>query len=330
MLPATPVHAYDRRVSTLERTSSNDRGLASNAAFPRVNVCIDCRTLLGPKEACDGGRKHRVAALDDRAGRLTLLNEVWGAPSARRRAKQLAKAGGGGLGIGSLFEGCGGGCDGCGSAAIDGEFLAVIGVILIVAVAAVALVWLVMKIIEKVRAYQNRPKPNGGVVRPASLGRNAGPYGTVVGRAAMLGPATNNACVAWALDLRSKRFLGTDLMLRDAETSGFEVKLDDGTTARIPAGRIRIEGPHTRIARDDATNLELFVQTLAPNDDPEDEGLDPFPYDVVEEVLVKPGDRVRLFGDFSREADPKAAAGYRQASVILVPHDVPALRIEPA
>jgi hypothetical protein len=118
-------------------------------------------------------------------------------------------------------------------------------------------------------------------------------------------------------------------MLRDAETSGFEVKLDDGSTARIPAGRVRIEGPHKRIDRDNATNLELFVQTLAPIDDPEDAGLDPFPYDVVEEVLVKAGDRVRLFGDFHREADPNVAAGYRQTSVILVPKDVPALRIEP-
>ncbi len=330
MLPATQVHAYDRSVSLIERTSSNDPGIVALGAFPRANVCIDCRTLLGPNEACDGGRKHRVTALGNRTGRLTLLNEVWGAPSVRRRAKQLAKAGGGGLGLGSLFEGCGGGCDGCGSAAIDGEIIAVIGVILIVAVAVVALVWLVMKIIEKVRAYQNRPKPNGGVVRPASLGRNAGPYGAVVGTSAMLAPASNTACVAWALDLRSKRFLGTDLMLRDAETSGFDVKLDDGTTARIPAGRIRVEGPHKRVDRDDATNLNLFVQTLAPNDDPEDEGLDPFPYDVVEEVIVKPGDRVRLFGDFFREADPNVAGAYRQASVILVPKDVPAIRVEPA
>lgn len=328
-LPAITVHAYHRSVPLIERTSSNDPRIASRAAFPRENVCIDCRTLLGPKEACDGGRKHRVAALGNRTGRLALLNEVWGAPSARRRAKQLAKAGGSGLGLGSLFEGCGGGCDGCG-AALEGEAIVVIGAILIVAVAVVALVWLGMKIIEWVRAYQNRPKPNGGVVRPASLGRNAGPYGSVIGTPSMLAPASNTACVAWALDLRSKRFLGTDLMLRDAETRGFDVKLDDGTTARIPAGRIRVEGPHKRVARDDATNLELFVQTLAPNDDPEDAGLDPFPYDVVEEVIVKPGDRVRLFGDFSREADPNAASAYRQASVILIPQDVPAIRVEPA
>lgn len=320
-------------MSQLDSSSSKNAILASQSSFPRVNVCIDCRTLLGPKEACDGGKKHRVAALGNREGRLALLNEVWGPPSIRRRAKQLAKAGGGGAGLGGIFEGCGGGCDactGCESASIDGEIIAVIGVILIAAVVVVALVWLGIKIVEWIRAYQNRPKPNGGVVRPASLGRQPGPYGTIIGTASMLAPATSTACVAWALDLRSKRFLGTDLMLRDAETAGFEVQLDDGTIARIPNGRIRIEGPYRRMSRDDSTNLDLFVQTLAPNDDPQDEGLNPFPYDVVEETIVKPGDRVRLFGEFSREADPRVSAGYREAKVILVPKDVPALRIEPA
>jgi hypothetical protein len=296
-------------------------------------VCIDCRTLLGPREACDGGPKHRIAELGNREGREKLLQEVWGPPSTRRRAKQLAKAGGGGAGLGALFEGCGAGgeaCSGCEGASGGGEVLAVIGVILIAAVVVVALVWLGMKIVEWIRAYQNRPKPNGGMVRPASLGRRPGPYGTVIGTPSMEAPGTSTACVAWALDLRSKRFLGTDLMLRDAETAGFEVQLDDGTIARIPQGRIRIEGAYRRMSRGDNTNLDLFVRTLAPNDDPEDEGLDPFPYDVVEETVLKPGDRVRLFGEYSREADPKASAGYREAKVIVVPKDVPALRIEPA
>ena len=317
-------------MSNLEHGRSNFVDLSLPAAFPRVNVCVDCRTLLGPNEPCDGGPKHRIADMRNPAGRNALLHEVWGPPSVRRRAKQLAKAGGGSLGLGSLFEGCGGGCDGCGSATLDAEALAVVGAILVAVVVGIALVWLVLKIIEKVREYQNRPKPNGGVVRPASLGRRAGPYGTVVGTPAMLAPASFRPCLAWALDLRSKRFLGTDLMLRDAETQGFEIKLDDGTTARIPRGRIRVEGPHQRVSRDDATNLDGFVQTLAPIDDPNDQGLDPFPYDVVEEVILKPGDRVRIFGEFSREADPRASASYREANVILVPKDVPALRLEPA
>jgi|GEM_PF-2398484 hypothetical protein len=327
--PRGRLHAYHARVSSVEKTSAHEARIRSRAPFVRENVCIDCRTLLGPKEQCDGGRRHRVVELGNRAGRSMLLNEVWGPPSVRRRAKQLAKAGGGGIGIGSVFEGCGG-CDGCGGVSLDGEVLLVIGAILIVAVAVVALGWFVLKIIEWVRAYLNRPKPNGGVVRPASIGRKPGPCGVVVGKTNMLAPATCMACVAWALDLRSKRFLGTDLMLRDAETCGFDVKLDDGTTARIPSGRVRIEGPHTRVDRDDATTVKQFVQALAPVDDPEDEGLDPFPYEVADEIIVKPGCRVRLFGDFEREADVDASSNYRGASVILVPSGVPALRIEHA
>jgi hypothetical protein len=301
--------------------------IAQRASFPRARVCINCRTLLGPKEQCDAGPKHRVASLGTKEGRAALLTEVWGPPSVRRRAKQLAKAGGGGLGLGSILEGCGG-CDGCSSAAIDVEFLAVIAVVLVVAFAAVAVVWLALKIIEWVRGYMNRPKPNGGVARPPRIGRKTGPTGVVRGEARMLAPATGASCVAWALDLRSTRFLGTDLMLHDAETGGFEIVLDDGTTARISSGRVRLEGQSERRDRSDVGTVEAFVKTLAANDDPEDEGLDPFPFDAVDEVVVRPGDRVQLFGDFEREVDPDAPGGYRGANAVLVPKGVPALRIE--
>jgi len=314
--------------SALEPRGSGGAPIVSRASFPRVRVCVQCRTLLGPNEACDGGPKHQVVDLGTKQGRGALLNEVWGPPSVRRRAKQLAKAGGGGLGLGTLLDGCGG-CDGCGSGAIDAEFLAVIGVILIAIVAVVALVWLLMKIIEWVRAYRNRPIPNGGIVRPPSLGRKAGPTGVVVGSPAMLAPASATACVAWAIDLRSKRFLGTDLMLHDAETSGFEVKLDDGTTARIPTGRVRLEGKAARLRRSDAEGVESFVFDLTGLDDPEDAGLDPFPFDSVDEVVLKPGDRVRLFGEFERDVDQDAPGGYRGGgAVILTPKGVPALRVE--
>lgn len=301
--------------------------LVSRASFPRVRVCVDCRTLLGPQEACDAGPKHRVVSLDTKKGRATLLTEVWGPPSLRRRAKQLAKAGGSGIGTGSLLEGCGA-CDGCGLGESAGHFLAVVAVVLAVAVAAVAVVWIVAKTIEWVRAYLNRPKPNGGIVPPPALGRKAGPSGVVIGAAGMLAPATGTSCVAWALYLKSTRFLGTDLMLHDAETSGFQVKLDDGTTARIPMGRVRLEGRAERRNRSDAENVDAFVKTLAPNDDPKDEGLDPFPFDAVDEIVVRPGDRVQLIGKLEREADPDSPGGYREANVVVVPAGVPALRVE--
>lgn len=305
----------------------NGAPIAKQGSFPRVRVCIDCRTLLGPNEPCDGGPRHRVTSLETPEGRKALFDEVWGAPSIRRRAKQLAKVGGGGAGIGSLFEGCGS-CGDCSGATLDGEFLAVIAVILLAAIVLVALYWIIVKIVEAVRAYRNRPKPNGGLARPPSLGRRAGPRGVVTGQTTMLSPAKGEGCVAWSLDLRNGRFIGTDLMLHDAETSGFSVKLDDGTMARIPSGRIRIEGPRERLDRDDAQGVERFVGTISTRDDPEDEGLDPFPYDTVDEIVVRPGDRVRLFGELERVADPEAPGDYRGASILLVPSGVPALRVE--
>ncbi|MDI1445004.1 hypothetical protein [Polyangium sp. 6x1] len=313
--------------TSLTAPQDNQASLTSRAAFPRVRVCIDCRTLLGPKEACDGGPKHRVTSLETPAGRKALLTEVWGPPSVRRRAKQLAKAGGGGLGAGTLFEGCTG-CGDCGTFALEGEFAVVLAVIALIAMAGVALYWIIAKIVEAIRAYQNRPRPNGGLTKPPSLRRRAGPSGVVVGQTHMLAPATGKSCVAWALDLRNDRFLGTDLMLHDAETTGFDVKLDDGTTLRVPGGRIRIEGPRERVDRSDAPPVDGFVQTITHQDDPEDEGLDPFPFDTVDEIVVRPGDRVRIFGEVEREVDPAAPGGYRAPNAILVPTGVPAIRVE--
>lgn len=313
--------------TSLTTSKANQASLATRAAFPRARVCVDCRTLLGPKEACDGGAKHRVVSVETPAGRNALRTEVWGPPSVRRRAKQLAKAGGTSLGAGTLFEGCTG-CSDCGTLALEGEFVAIVAVIALIAAAGVAIYWLIAKIVEAIRAYQNRPRPNGGITKPPSLGRKAGPSGVVIGQTGMLAPATGTSCVAWSLDLRNKRFLGTDLMLHDAETSGFEVKLDDGTTLRVPGGRIRIEGPKERVDRSDAPPVDEFVQTISHEDDPEDAGLDPFPFDTVDEIVVRPGDRVRVYGELEREVDPEAPGGYRAPNAILVPKGVPALRVE--
>jgi hypothetical protein len=294
------------------------------AAFRRARICIDCRTLLGPDERCDGGPAHRVTSLETKKGREKLLDEVWGPPDARRRAQQLAKAGGGGLGIGSALEG------GCGSCDAGPEAFFVVIAIFLIAAAVVAVVWLGMKIVEWIRAYRNRPKPNGGLKRPASIGRRGAIAGVVQWPARLDAPASNADCVAWALDLRCKRFLRADLMLHDAETAGFEVKLDDGTVARIPAGRIRLEGPAERMGRSDVPAVEKFVESLAPKVTGPDEfttELEPIPYDIVDEVLVRPGDRVQIFGELEREVDPAATAGYREAGAVLVPKGVPAIRV---
>lgn len=309
------------------------------AAPPRrAAVCVDCRTLLGAGERCDGGAGHRVVPLDTLEGRRKLLDEVWGPPSARRRARQLAKAGGGGAGVGTFLDGCTncGGCD----FPTSGEALLFVLAIFVAAIAAIAIYWIVVKIIEYVRARRNRPKPNGGLLRPASLGRRAGPAGVVTrvlpaasGAApALQAPAGGAACAAFSVDLRCERFLRSDLMLHDGESAGFEVRLDDGSVAQVPAGRVRLEGRAERRSRASAPKVEDWVSGLGPKVvDPEDFDFDPFPYDRVDEITVRPGDRVRLFGELERIPDPEAPADYRGAApAILVPRGVPAIRVEPA
>jgi hypothetical protein len=291
----------------------------------RGAVCVDCRTLLRAGERCDGGVSHRVASLETPEGRARLLDEVWGPPSARRRARQLAKAGGSSAGIGSALQGCDA-CSGC--SGLDPEALVIGLIVVAAALVGMAIYWAIVKIVEHVRARRNRLKPHGGLLRPASLGRRAGPAGVVIGPATLEAPASRAGCVAYAIDLRCTRFLRADLMMHDAETSGFEVRLDDGGIARVPAGRLRIEGRVARRARSAAPELDQHVQALCPRA-PEPDDYDPFPYDTVDEILVRPGDRIRLFGALERLADPEAPAAYREgARGILVPRGVPAIRVE--
>ncbi|AKT39080.1 hypothetical protein [Chondromyces crocatus] len=309
--------------------------VADAPAPPRVAICVDCRTLLSEGERCDGGLTHRVTSLATAEGRAKLTDEVWGPPSARRRARQLAKAGGGGAGIGSFLEGCNA-CD----VPTSSEGLAIALFVLIAGLVSLLLYWVGAKIVEAIRAHQNRPKPHGGLLWPASVGRRAGPAGVItrllpdpaapsdVRRLALRAPAGRENCAAYAIDLRCKRFLRSDIMLHAAESAGFEVRLDDGSVAHVPAGRIRLEGPAVRRRRGAASAVEQYVEALAPRrSEPDD--VEPFPYDFVDEITARPGDRVRLFGAWERMAVPGTPAGYRAvAPVVLVPQDVPALRLE--
>src|SRR5262249_38208265 len=117
--------------------------LSALAAPRRTSICLDCRTALTEGETCDGGPRHRVVSLTTLEGRAKLLDEVWGPPSVRRRAKQLAKAGGGGAGLGAIFDGC---SDlGCDAVASPGDLIGAILVGLVVTGVFVLLSWVGMK-----------------------------------------------------------------------------------------------------------------------------------------------------------------------------------------
>jgi len=291
----------------------------------RTSICIDCRTLLAEGERCDAGHRHRVVSLKSPEGRGALLDEVWGPPSVRRRAMQLAKAGGGGLTFGSVFDGCTA-CDACTTGGDLGEFAVIVAGIMLIAAVVVVVYYVLIKIIEAIQAWRNRLKPHGALRRPASVGRGASFMGSVTQAATLNAPASQTPCAAYALDLASRRFLGGELMLHDAATAGFEVRLEDGRRVQVPAGRIRLEG--VAGLESGTSTLQSYLQSIDPARGNADD-LDPLPFDEVRETRLCKGDRVQIHGTLEPIPDPEAPAGdYRQAApVIYVPVGVVGVRI---
>lgn len=297
---------------------------------PRTSICLDCRTALAEGEACDGGRKHRVVSLAKREGRAKLVDEVWGPANTKRQLRRAAKNGGGGATLGSMLDGCGGGdCGGCDVPSGGGEILGAILVVVIGAIVAVLVGWLVLVIVRLVREKLDTPKPFGALDREPAI-RGRGVAGKVVAAERSDSPL-DTPSVAYALEYRCRRVLSGAVMLRDAATRGFDVALKDGRKARVPAGRIRIDGvPHR--ARDARAAATAHIETIDRFCDADlakvDPTSDPFPFDDVVEVVLRPGDEIELVGELAPTADPGAGgAAYREAASLLVPVGVPRVRV---
>lgn len=299
----------------------------------RKDICIDCRTVLHPDEACDGGARHRTASLGDPEGREALLRDVWGPPGLRRRAKQIAAAGGGGAVVGSALEGgCNVGCGVLDCASGLADFPAALVVIALAAV-GIGVYLLVSWILRRVRERRHGLKPNGALLRPL-LPRGQTHHGVVGEGASTTQSLSGEVCVAHGLSLRCKRFLRSDLMLYDGRSAGFTLRLADGREVRVPAGRVRLLGPR-RQERDVApARVRLELNRLDPlRARPENaEELDPLPFDRAGELVLRPGDAVELIGAFEPVIDRAAQteAGYRaSAASVLKPSGPFHLRLVP-
>jgi hypothetical protein len=277
----------------------------------RSGICLDCRTALGNNETCDGGPRHRTTSLRTPEGRERLLAEVWGPPGVRRRLRQMALAGGTGAAAGGLVKGgCETGCAvlECSGAVADFPPLAVI---VAAAVLAVGLFLLVAKIVEWRRRRRNRPRPNGAL-RPPKTPHGSRRRGTVIEGPASLGDLGEGQVLAYGLRLQQSHVLRSDLMLSDGVSSGFSVRLEDGATLQIPAGRLRLEGAGRSA---DKARVAAYLQQLDPRRATAGDELDPIPHDRATELLVCPGDTVEVVGRLVPAVDTRAAeAGYRQAA----------------
>ncbi len=300
------------------------------AAEPRNAICLNCRTLLREGEVCDVGPRHAVTTLD-KPGHDRLVDTVWGPPSKRHKLKAAAKAGGGGGVAGGTADACGSasGCGdlgaGCGEAGgAGGEVFAILVVIVIAALAAIAVYFIIAAIVRWVRARKNRPKPVGAVDRDKRL-TGRGIEGVVKAAGSLTSPLSGTECVAFGIKLVAKRSSHGKVMLRAAETSGFDVELNDGSHAHVPAGRILLAPSRreTEIRRDVVLD---YLRRVDPHHTTE-QYEDPIPFDRGYEAVVKDGDRITLLGELRPALDPDGEQSYRHATTRLEFTGVPAFRV---
>lgn len=290
----------------------------------RTRVCLDCRSVVPSDNKCPGGPKHRVVDLATDGGRTKLIDEVWGPPSWRRERMRLARAGGGGAaagGIGDLASGCGG-CD----IPVGGELGEVLGAILIilaVALVAILVVWLIGKLIGYLRRKSNEPRAQGALLPPVRHSERRVRGVVLAANESGTSPINHELCLGWAAELTVTRWLTRHVMLRDGHSFGFDVRLDDGRIARVPAGMIRL----ARGGQEDrSVNVESYVRAVDPSH-LEGEVEAPIPYEEAASIEVRAGDRVEIFGDLHLAPDPEATQTYRgTTAMVLSPNTVPLIR----
>lgn len=290
----------------------------------RSRVCLDCRSVVeqGP---CPAGPKHRVVDLAA-GGRAQLVDEVWGPPSWRRERRRLARAGGGGAaagGIGEIFSGCNG-CDALSFGGELGEILGAILIILAVALIAVLLVWAIGKLIAYIHRKRQEPKPMGALLPPVRRRSERRVRGVVLASPEdQRSPISQQRCLGWAVELTATRWFTRHVMLRDGQSFGFDIRLEDGRIARVPAGPIRL---HPGGQQDRAVAIDDYLTSVDPAYAATDE--EPaIPYEDAASIDIREGDHVEVFGELQTIADPEAAQTYRGTSaMVLAPADVPLIR----
>ena len=292
------------------------------------SICLDCRTLLDDGRECPRNPKHRVRSLRDPLGRQDLLHAVWGPPGVRKTIQRTGTAGAVGGATGSAFEACAG----ADLAPLDPEGAVVIAaaaVVFMVAYAAAS------PVIRWYRRERHRALPSGAPRRqPLLLGPSSPPVarGTIVADAPQRrSPLSGRRCCGYEVlfSHRTSAFGGGAVTLRHAVTLGFDIDLDDGSRARVPAGVLVLQAPAGRASNADDRAVERYLRTVD-NRRRDSDDLDPFPRQRIGETLLQPGQRVELVGELTRVADARAApaGGYRDAAPsVLVPRDVPRIRL---
>jgi len=256
-------------------------------------VCVECRAVM----TAPGPLPHRLLSLDDARERAQLVTAVWG-PRTRLRREIVERTrrphihGRGGVGLAGLVV----------SALLpprdrdDGTWT-----------------W---------DARGSRREATGATsgcacAPPVARG-GVSVSGRVADAALEAEPWTGRRCVAYGAVLD----LGGSRMLRDAATTGFDLVPTSGPRVHVPAGPCELEMGGALRRTPDRGRIDAALAAIDPARD--DGDLDPFPYDHVALLAIRPGDEVELFGRLATVRDPDAPdAGYRDAPATLVVPDGP-------
>lgn len=285
---------------------------------PRAAICLSCRTALFEHEICDVDAEHEVAVLQDGDGREMWVTAVWGSPVARHTEARFAakiERTAAGLGLAGFMVGVG-----VVSLIVPGVGPAH----LLAGAASMGLSWSASR---SVLGGKRKPFPIGGShqLEPAS---SMGPRGAVFGTPRLAAPATATECLGYALELHLMDPQGDKLMYRDVVTGGFDVRLEAGGLARVPAGRFHFLGPIHQVIDFDNLEMEDYLREVDRGHEP-DSRFDPLRYNVIFEQVIVPGDRVELVSAFEPAVEADAGeTSYREpAPSHLAPVGTPVIRL---
>lgn len=283
---------------------------------PRTAICLVCRNALFEGEVCDLDPDHDVAALDG-DGREQWVTAVWGSRITRHTEARLTakiERTAAGLGLAGFMFGLG-----VMSLIIPGVGPAH----LLAGAASMGVSWSASRALL---GGKRKPFPIGGShqLAPAST---MGPRGTVEGQPQLSAPATGTECIGYALELHLMDPSGDKLMYRDVVTSGFEVWLEGGGIARIPAGRFHFLGPIQQVIDFDNLEMEEYLREADRAHQP-DTRFDPLRYNVIFEQVIVPGDRVEIVSELRPVVEAGIESTYREAVPShLVPIGPPVVRL---
>ncbi len=256
----------------------------------RTRICLECRAALSEGEHCTWVR-HTAVAPADPAQRRRLAEAVWSAAADARPPLTLGSAMARLLRFFALPE------------AEPGKSP-------------------VLDVPPPPRFGDDpaRRVPRGAGEEPLWTARTRYTGRVSAGAGTAPSPIGGTPCVAYGLWLLDPRAEGSPVLLRDGASLGFDVNLDDGQVARIPAGTadliatgVRVQGGHP--------GLQSYLRHLDP-DAPQLRPPSPLPFREVREAVLAPGDELSLLVALQPVPDARRPSGsaYREpAAGVLAP-----------